>query len=175
MFEDYLIDSHYFGLEAISSQEEREAKRSYRAAIFYAASSIESFVNFISEILQQSGELQPYEIALLFDKKFLLVNGKFALADKFALHGIEDKIKFIICKVDPTFDFSTYSAWNRYLEFKDLRNKIVHPLHGDDEITLDEYRTKLRKGFSSIIEMINFLCQRVIGKPLRRNIADLSL
>lgn len=175
MFEEYLQDSHHFGSEALSTINDREAKRSYRAAIFYAASSMESFINFISEILSESGELAAYEVALLFDKRFALENGKFELIDRFELHGVEEKIRFLIYKVDPSFDFATFSAWSQYLEFKDLRNKIVHPIHGDDEISVDEYKNTLKRGFHSIIEIINFLCQKIIGKPLRRNIAELAL
>lgn len=174
MFEEYLEDAYYFATEAEEKEIEREAKRYYRASVFYTASALEAFVSYISGILIQGG-LQPYEIAFLTDKKFHLNKGKFEVSEIFELHGIEDKLKFLLCKHKPSFDFEHYSAWSQFIEFKDFRNTITHPIHEDDEISTDEYQKKIKMGLSAIIEIIDCLCKEIIGKPLRQKIKDLTL
>ena len=174
MFEEYLEDAHYFAIEAKEKAEAREAKRYYRASVFYVASALEAFLNYISSILIQS-DLQQCEIALLTDRKFRLNNGRFEVSDIFQLHGIEDKVKFLIFKYNPSFDFEHFAAWSQFIEFKDFRNAIIHPTHEYDEIELDEYRSKIRMGLSAIIEIIGLLCQLIIKKPLRQKIRDLTL
>ena len=174
MFEDYLEDAYYFATEAKEKTIEREAKRYYRASVFYAVSALEAFVSYVSGILIQGG-LQPYEIALLTDKKFHLNKGKFEVSEIFKLYGIEDKLKFLFCKHKPDFDFEHYSAWSQFIEFKDFRNAITHPIHEDDEISINDYQKKIKMGLSAIIEIINCLCIEIIGKPLRQKIRDLTL
>lgn len=110
MFEEYLEDAFSFAVVAKESSDEREAKRYYRASVFYVASALEAFINYISSILIQ-GDLQQCEIALLTDKKFRLNNGRFEVSEIFQLHGIEDKVKFLICKFNPSFDFEHFAAW----------------------------------------------------------------
>lgn len=174
MFEEYLEDAYYFAVEAKEKSGEREAKRYYRASVFYAASAIEAFVSYISGILIQGG-LQPYEIALLTDKKFHLSKGRFELSEIFELHGIEDKIKFLFYKHNPSFDFEHYPAWSQFIEFKDFRNAITHPIHDEDEIDIGDYQKKIRMGLAAVIEIIDCLCREIIGKPLRQKIRDLTL
>lgn len=174
MFEEYLEDAFYFAVEAKEKSDKREAKRYYRASVFYVASALEAFINYISSILIQ-GDLKQCEIALLTDRKFRLNNGRFEVGEIFELHGIEDKVKFLICKFNPSFDFEHFAAWSQFIEFKEFRNTIVHPTHEYDEIELDEYRRKIKMGLSAIIEMIDFLCQLIIKKPLRQKIRDLTL
>ena len=174
MFEEYLEDAFSFAVVAKESSDEREAKRYYRASVFHVASALEAFINYISSILIQ-GDLQQCEIALLTDKKFRLNNGRFEVSEAFQLHGIEDKVKFLICKFNPSFDFEHFAAWSQFIEFKDFRNAIVHPTHEYDEIELDEYRRKIKMGLSAIIEIIDLLCQLIIKKPLRQKIKDLTL
>lgn len=174
MFEEYLEDAYYFATEAKEKAVEREAKRYYRASVFYTASALEAFVSYISGLLIQGG-LQPYEIALLTDKKFRLNKGKFELSEIFELHGIEDKVRFLFCKYKPAFDFEHSSVWSQFIEFKNFRNAITHPVHEDDEISINDYQKKIKIGLSAIIEIINCLCKEIIGKPLRPKIKDLTL
>jgi hypothetical protein len=174
MFEEYLEDAYYFATEAKEKMIEREAKRYYRASVFYAASALEAFVSYISGILIEGG-LQPYETALLTDKKFHLNKGKFEVSGIFELHGIEDKVKFLFYKHKPAFDFEHYSPWSQFIEFKDFRNAIIHPTHEDDEINIVDYQKKIKMGLSAIIEIIDCLCIEIIGKPLRQKIKDLTL
>ncbi len=175
MFEEYLEDAYYFAVRAKEHSDAREAKRYYRASIFYAASAVEAFVSYVSNILIQGGLLQPYEIALLTDVKFTLNNGRFDLTDRYELHSIEDKLKFLFCKTIPSFDFKASGAWSQYIEFKDFRNSIIHPIYDEDETTVDHYNQIVKKGLSSSIDLIDNLCKSILTKPLRQKIRDLVL
>lgn len=174
MFEEYLEDAYHLAVGAKEKTTEREAKRYYRASVFYAASALEAFVSYISGILIQEG-LQPYETAFLTDKKFHLSKGRFEMSEIFELHGVEDKIKFLFYKHKPAFDFEHYPAWSQFIEFKDFRNSITHPIHEEDEIDIEDYQKKIKIGLSAIIEIIDYLCREIIGKPLRQKIRDLTL
>ena len=175
MFEEYLEDAYYFAGMAKEYPNAREAKRYYRASIFYAASAVEAFVSYVNNILIQGGLLQPYEIALLTDVKFTLDNGRFELTDRFELHSIEDKLKYLLCKTIPSYDFKTSAAWSKYIEFKDFINSIIHPIHDEDETTVDQYHQIVKKGLSSSIDLIDTLCNSILRKPLRQKIRDLVL
>lgn len=175
MFEEYLEDAHFFALKASKLKEAREAKRYCRASVFYATSAIEAFINYIGDLMIAGGSLAPYEVALLSDKMFIFDNGRFKLVDRFELHRIEEKLKFTIYRLDPEFDFEHSPAWSQYLEFKDFRNIIVHPAHEEDAIDVDEYIKKIKMGLSAIIWLIDYLCQKIIGKPLRKKIKELSI
>src|SRR3990172_7658258 len=173
MFEEYLEDAYYFAESAKEQSDKRAAKRYYRASIFYAASAVEAFVSYVSNILK--GTLQPYEVALLTDVKFCLENGDFKLTDRFVLHSMEDKLKFLLCKTIPTYDFKTSTAWSQYIEFKGFRNSIIHPIHDEDETTVDDYHRMVKQGLSSSIELIDTLCKSILTKPLRQKVRDLVL
>ena len=60
MFEEYLQDSYIFlsiAEEASKKPNEREARRYYRASVFYAAGAIEAFVNYIADSFAQAESL----------------------------------------------------------------------------------------------------------------------
>ena len=175
MFEDYLEDSNYFATKALKATNEREAKRYYRVAIFCAMSALEAFINYIGETLTQGKIFQSYEIAFLTDKKFELSKGTFQILDHVEYHKIEDKLKFLICKFVPDFDFECTSCWSRLLEFKKFRNTITHPRQEEDEIDIKEYKRKIEIGLSSAIEIMNRLCEGIFKRPIRKKILDLIL
>jgi hypothetical protein len=56
MFEEYLQDAFEFltiAEELLSKNKERDAKRYYRASVFYTASAMESFINYIAVALNR--------------------------------------------------------------------------------------------------------------------------
>lgn len=175
MFEDYLEDSNYFAIKALEETNEREAKRYYRVAIFCAMSALEAFTNYIGETLAQGKFFQPYEIAFLIDKKFDLSKGTFHMLDHVEYHKLEDKLKFLICKFVPGFDFEHTPCWSRLLEFKKFRDTITHPRQEEDEIDIEEYKKKIEIGLSSAIEIMNRLCEGIFKRPIRKKILDLIL
>jgi len=175
MFEEYLQDSNYFAIKASNESSEREIKRYYRVAIFCAMSAVEAFINYVGDTLIQGETLQPYEISFLTDKKFDASRGTFQILNQTEYHRMEDKLKFLICKFAPHFDFSHSSCWSRLLELKKLRDKITHPRQDEDEIDIAEYKKKIEIGLSAAIKIMNYLCKGIFKRPLRKKILDLSL
>ena len=175
MFEDYLEDSNYFAEEAFKTKGGREAKRYYRVSVFCAMSAIEAFINYISDTLAQSKIFQPYEIAFLTDKKFDILQQKFQIIEQVEYHKLEDKLRFLIHKFIPSFDFQHNPSWSHFLEFKKFRDKITHPRQEEDQTDITEYKKMVKRGFSAIIEIINHLCKGIFKRPLRKKILDLEL
>lgn len=175
MFEDYLEDSNYFATKASEVTNEREAKRYYRVSVFCAMSAVEAFINYIGETLAQGKIFQPYEIAFLTDKKFDISGGAFQILDHMEYHRFEDKLRFLVCKFVPHFDFEHTVCWSCLLEFKKFRDAITHPRQEEDEIDIGEYQRKLRTGLNSAIEIMNYLCEGVFKRPLRKKLLDLCL
>jgi hypothetical protein len=175
MFEEYLEDSHYFAIEASKAGSEREAKRYYRVAVFCTLSAVEAFINYIGDILAQGETFQPYEVAYLTDKKFDVSGGIFQILEQIEYHRLEDKLKCLICKFVPDFDFVSIPCWSRLIDFKKFRDNITHPRQDEDEIEITEYKKKMEIGLSSAIEIMNYLCKGIFKRPLRKKILDLRL
>ena len=60
------------------------------------------------------------------------------------------------------------------MEFKKLRDALVHPKESEDERSPDEYKKEVRKGLKAIIQIMNEIIQGMMGKPLRKQILDLN-
>jgi hypothetical protein len=175
MFEDYLEDSYHFVTMANQIKEDREAKRYYRAAIFYALGAIEAFLNFIADTLSRSNALEPYELAFLMDRRFGLTEGRFEMLEQFQYSKLEDKLRFLLQKFAEDFNFQSNAAWSQFLEFKRLRDSITHPRQEEDEVDLPDYRRMLRTGLSSTIDLMNNISQAIFRRPLRRGLLDFRL
>ncbi|HML02898.1 MAG TPA: hypothetical protein VK487_05940 [Candidatus Bathyarchaeia archaeon] len=175
MFEDYLEDSFHFVSAAVKQTNEREAKRYYRASVFCAINALEAFTNYIGDAFAQSASLEAYEIAFLTDKKFEPVGGEFKTTEVAEYQRLEDKLRFLIGKFVPSFDFETMPCWSRLIEFKKFRDSLTHPRQDGDETTVGEYKAKIRLGMSSIIEIINHLCKGIFKRPLRKKLLELKI
>lgn len=175
MFEDYLEDSNYFAKEAFKTKREREAKRYYRVSVFCAMSAIEAFINYIGDTLAQGAIFQLYEIAFLTDKKLDILQGKFQIVEQMEYHKLENKLRFLIYKFVPDFDFEHNSSWPHFLEFKRFRDKITHPRQDEDQTDITKYEKVIKRGLSAIIEIMNHLCKGIFKRPLRKKILDLEL
>jgi len=172
MFEDYLIDCHFFFNEGLLKSEEREAKRYYRASVFYAASSIEAFSNYIADTFNKGNSLSPIEIAFLLDKKIVLDIDKIEIKEIIEYHRLEDKLRIFLKKFVTDFDFQC-KEWSRFMEFKRFRDRLTHPKEIDDEISINDYKKNIRNGLSSIIFIMNSISKGVFKKPLRKKLIDL--
>jgi hypothetical protein len=174
MFEDYLEDAYQLASMAEGlSTEDRAAKRYYRASIFYAISAIESFINYIGDMSAIGEVFQPFEIALLTDRRFALDNkGHFAILEQVEYHRLEDKLKFLIGKSNPTYEFG--GDWSRFMEFKRLRDSITHPRQDEDELAVALYREQVEHGLSSTIRIMNEISKGLFGRPLRKKLVELS-
>ncbi len=175
MFEDYLEDSNYFAVTASKKIGKREKKRYYRVAIFCAMSAFEAFINYVGDTLIQGETIKPYEISFLSDKKFDIQGGTFQILEQTEYHRLEDKLRFLILKFIPDFDFKHDPSWCRLLELKKFRDKITHPRQDEDEIEISEYKKKIEIGLSAAIDIMNNLCKGIFNRPLRKKILELSL
>ncbi len=174
MFEDYLEDAFEFLSVAetlAKASNDREAKRYYRASIFYASGAIEAFVNYTADSFVQAGNIPRHEICFLTDKVLVFaVPG--GLKEKVQYHKIEDKIRLLMQKFVTDFDFQGL-IWTSFKEFKAFRDSLVHPRQVDDETDLSEYQKKGRTGLRAIIEIMNRISEGMYGKPLRKRLLDL--
>lgn len=173
MFEDYLEDSAYFAQKGSQETSEREAKRYCRVSVFCLMSAVEAFINYIGTTLADGGLFRPHEVALLTDKKFDILKGKFQVLEQTEFHRLEDKLRFLICRYVPDFDFHKDECWSRLLDIKRLRDSITHPREDEDETDVAEYERKLRAGLNGSIEIMNHLCKGIFKRPLRKKLLDL--
>ena len=176
MFEQYLQDAYSLFCLANTPEKklsDQEIKRYLRASIFYSASAMEAFVNYIGDSFEKGESLSENEIAFLNDKQFIFDPGKGKLISQIRYYSIEDKVKFLIHKFSPKYDFGKSKAWINYLDFKKFRDSLVHPKHIDDEITIDEYIEKIKKGMFGTITLMNDISKSIFRRPLRKQLLDL--
>jgi len=176
MFEEYLQDAHYFFCaadEAANKSKEREAKRYFRAAVFYTASAMEAFINYIGDSFNKAETLSPHERAFLNDKQLVFDPLKGIVTDQIRYYSIDDKLKFLIRKFIPKYDIGKSKAWANFIKFKALRDALVHPRQVDDEIEIKEYREKLQFGMFGTVTLMNDISNGIFKRPLRRQVLDL--
>ena len=99
---------------------------------------------------------------------------EFLLTDKLEFKRLEDKLKFIIYKFLPSFDYEKEKCWESFKRYKKLRDELMHPRNNEDEHSFEDYETSVKKGFSGIIELMNKISKGVFGKFLRKKILELS-
>ncbi|MCX5887119.1 MAG: hypothetical protein NT096_14620 [Proteobacteria bacterium] len=175
MFEEYLKDSHelfLLGKQASKEKKDMEAKRYFRASTFYALASMEAFINYTSQSFIMGNAMTDMEIAFLDDKHLYYSVDKGKIVEKREFHSTEDKIKLLIRKFVLGFDFNI-PLWSRFTQFKNFRDSLVHPKSIEDEIEISTYKSKIKKGLSSVIELMNTLSIGMYKKPMRKKILDL--
>jgi hypothetical protein len=174
MFEDYLQDSYHFLSKAeqlAHDGKDREAKSFFRASVFYVAGAMEAFVNYLADSFSKAKSIPQHEIFFLTDTTLVFSKNK-GFVEKTAFHSIEDKLRLLISKFVPSFNFNGLS-WNKFVDFKALRNSLVHPREVDDERGSAEYAEMLRAGLKATIEIMNEIMKGMSGRPLRKQILDL--
>lgn len=174
MYDIYIEDAYYLALEGKEATGDKEKKRHFRASIFYSVSAIEAFVNYVGDTLSKSKEFPPYEIAFLTDRRFDITDGQFEILDIPRYQRLEDKVRFLLNKFVPTYDFSG-APWREFIEFKRFRDSLVHPRDSDDTIGVDEYQRRTEIGINATLDLIDSLCKGIFGKNLRKGLRELSL
>lgn len=173
MFEEYLQDSYMFlvkAQEAAKASNDREARCYYRASIFYAAGALEAFVNYISDSFVKAETLTRLETAFLSDKVLTFDKGK--LVEKVEFHRLDGKLRLLLNKFVQDFDFSC-ATWSHLMEFKDLRDSLVHPKQSEDEKEIASYQKQVSIGLTAIIQVMNNISEGIFKKPLRQQLLDL--
>jgi hypothetical protein len=173
MFEEYLQDAYEFLRIAQGCKDEREARRYYRAATFYIAGAIESFLNYVAESFAHAQNLSPHEIAFLTDKNLVYSPEKLNVVERTEYHKLEDKLKVLIRKFIPTLDLGKIRWWSALQEFKDFRDSLVHPRKGEDETKIATYNEKVTSGLRATIQGMNEISQGIFGKAIRKQLLDL--
>ena len=175
MFEEYLQDASAFFDEAKSAAESgnaRASRRYYRAAVFYTSGAMEAFVNFIADTFEKGGTFTQHEIAFLTDKSLIFSNTNWALREKIEFHRVDEKLRFLLSKFSPEFDFNNPS-WSSLMELKEIRDSLIHPRHNEDKTSVDEYHKKLSSGMRGAISTMNSVSKAIFKRPLRKQILDL--
>jgi len=173
MFEEYLQDAYEFLAIAENSKEDRGARRYYRAATFYTAGAIESFLNYVAESFAHAQNLTPHEIAFLTDKNLSFSPDKLKVVEKIEYHKIEDKLKVLIRRFLPTLDLGKTSWWSELQEFKDFRDSLVHPRKSEDETDVATYHEKVTSGLRATIQGMNEISKGIFKRPIRKQLLDL--
>jgi hypothetical protein len=174
VFEEYLQDSYNFlsiAEDAFKKSNAREARRYYRASVFYSAGAIEAFVNYIADSFAKAESLTTHEIAFLNDRRIVFLIDK-GLIERTEYHSIDDKLRLLVNKFVPGFDFNG-GTWFNFMQFKNFRDLLVHPRQAEDKTEIIEYQTKSQAGLSSIIELMNCVSKGIFRKPLRKQLLDL--
>ncbi len=174
MFEEYLQDSYAFLsiAETLAKEsKDRDARRYFRASVFYSSGAIEAFVNYIADSFAKAGSIDRYEISFLNDKA-LFFSIEHGVREKTEFHKLDDKIKLLLRKFVSEFDFQN-PTWSKFMAFKDFRDSLVHPRQADDEMSTTEYRKKVRTGLRVIIEIMNCISIGMFQLPLRKQLLDL--
>lgn len=172
MFEEYLQDASEFFRLAAENSDVRIARRYYRAAVFYTASAMEAFVNYVADTFEKGGTFTPHEIAFLTDKNLAFSQKRWIVEEKTEFHRVEDKIRFLLHKFSPEFDFNN-QAWSSLMNLKDVRDSLIHPRVAEDETTIEAYRRILGTGLHGVISTMNSISEAIFKKPLRPQILDL--
>ncbi|SRR6266481_2390163 len=174
MFEEYLQDSYEFLVQAeklAQAQNPREAQRYFRGAVFYASGAMEAFVNYFGASFA-SAESTPSARTLYLTDKAIGFSSSKGVITKTEFHPLENKLRILIMRFVPHFNFDSL-PWNHLMEFKKLRDALVHPKESEDERSPDEYKMEVRKGLKATIQIMNDIIQGMVGKPLRKQILDL--
>jgi hypothetical protein len=176
MFEEYLQDASAFFDEAASAaqcSDIRKSRRYYRAAVFYTSGAMEAFVNFIADTFEKGGTFTQHEIAFLTDKSLIFSNKNWSITEKSEFHRVEEKLKFLLHKFSPAFDFNNPS-WSSLMELKKIRDSLIHPRQSEDDTSVEEYHKNLRSGMRGAISTMNSVSEAIFKRPLRQQILDLN-
>ena len=178
MFEEYLRDTtHYLeeGRRATRDGDEEAAKRSYRVTVMVGGAAMETFVNYIASTFDSPAPrtLEPYELALLLDKRFGQQDGRFGIQDQSAYSRLEDKLRFLFNRFSIAIDLGTSSEWCQFLEFKRLRDSLVHARTDEDETSVEDYDAACVRGVRASFVLMNRLSEGIFGKPMRAKLHDL--
>jgi len=176
MFEEYLQDAHDFyeiGRKASLIGNEKESRRYYRVTIMCASCAMEAFVNYIASSFAEAKNIDKIEISFLNDQELQFVVGK-GVTTRIRYNAVDEKIKALIFRFIPDFDFNASISWNNFKIFKDFRDSLIHSRKVEDETPINDYEKRIKEGLTSIIELMNEISKGMFRKPLRKKILDLT-
>lgn len=165
-FRDYLqYASKYLDMAEDAVQKHEDAEWLLIPSIILAWSAIESFVNNRCDDLNSlpSDLFEMHERAFLSEKRLRFIDNGANLG-RFVLDGneyqvLENKIFFLLSKLgtQDTTNLKGGALWQRFREFKDVRDGLVHPRH-DSEKALSTQDVNI------YIETAKELIQVILGR-----------
>lgn len=157
-FGQQLFEEAKYFLEK-AKQEERDSEKEsafLHASLLLGMSSLEAYVNSISEELCSSFELEVYEKSMLAEREIKIKKGKVVVGNSLKMFRLIDRIEFIYCKYSHK-DITETDVWNTNIKQTiNLRNNLVHP---KQTVKLTYIQTE--KALESILNTVNILFNAV--------------
>ena len=175
MFEEYLIDSHEFfcnATEARNSGDIDKARRYFRVSILCAFNALEAFVNYTAKSFEEAKKIDKLEICFLLDQE-LFFSPTLGVKTRVRFNPIDEKLKTLLRRFSPDFDFGKSATWSDLEKFKNFRDSLVHSRKTEDETNLGDYDAQTKSGYKAVIELMNLISKGIYKKPLRKSILDL--
>lgn len=141
------------------------------SSVLFSWIAIESFINsMINDFASLPRDMfELHECAFLLEKKIKFEDsgdnlGNFILDNQKEYRALEDKIFFLIAKFGKkNGNYKGGSLWQKFEEFKDTRNSIMHP-RLDEEETINIKNAN--KYFETAKRIIEFVSMHVWGKSV---------
>jgi len=138
------------------------AKKAYlHASLLISISSLEAFINGISNDFKNASSLSLFENSFLQEKEIEFKNGDFLITNRLKMSRLTERIEFLFRKFNKTRLDKRAKWWQNLKEGISLRNNIVHPKEYH-EIQEKHIEATLK----AVIECINKLFLAIYKKKL---------
>lgn len=171
MFEQYLMDASRLYEKSNNNIDEILYLRS---VIFHLAGAVEAYVNDLPSAFEGSEKYSSFELDFLMDRTWQVVPQSATVKEITRFNSIKDKLKFLARKHQRDgYVILDAPVWGKYIQFKDFRDKLVHPREDLEDVSIEEYRYEASEGLKTIIELLNLLSQSIYRKPLRKRLLEI--
>jgi hypothetical protein len=160
LFCDALLEESKRFLEKAKEEKEQINISAYlHASLLLSISSLEAFVNGISDDFREASSLTVHEKSFLLEKDISLSNGEFKLDNRLKMSRLMERIEFLFRKFNYSKLDKQLKWWQHFNEGISLRNSLVHPKEYS-EIKFVQIESTLK----SVIECIDRLFKAVYKK-----------
>lgn len=145
--------------KAIESSDVEAKAAYYHSAILLGISSLEAYVNGISDEICIRDDIPILEKSLLLEKEIKLENGVFSLTNKLKIYRLTERIEYLFKKFSSKELKDTSAEWRGDLNASiRLRNLLVHP---KSEVEISEKQVKIL--LECVIDCLSSLSKSVYG------------
>lgn len=164
-FSNNLLEEAKRYFEKAKESTNQQAKNAnLHSALLLSISSLEAFINGISDEMKNASSLNLLEKAFLLEKVVSLENGKFIIGDRLKMSRLLERIELLFTKFDVSKLDKNSTWWHKLNEGIALRNNLVHPKEFT-EMKEDQIESTLK----AVIDCINNLFLAVYKKGLPTN------
>lgn len=161
-FSNNLLEEAKRFFEKAKSEQDNTAVNAFlHSSLLLAISSLEAYVNGISDDFKNASSLNLMEKGFLLEKEIIFKNGSFKLNKRLKMSRLIERIELLFKKCDYSKLDKSSVWWQKLKEGIDLRNSLVHPKEFTD-ITQIEIESTLM----AVIECVNNLFLAVYKKGL---------